>query len=803
MKELHLICNAHIDPIWQWPEDEGMSAALSTFRSAVGLADRFDYIFCHNEAMLYRAVEEYAPELFASIRALVAAGKWHIMGGWYLQPDCNMPTGESFVRQIQTGLAYFEEKFGVRPEVAVNFDPFGHTRGLVQIMAKCGQTGYMICRPAAELCDTGGEQFVWEGFDGSRVKVNRSVAYNTPLGSAAEAIEQRAEAQKEDVCCVLWGVGNHGGGPSAKDLADIGALAARRSDWKISHSTPEAFFARIRPETVFSRSLHISMPGCYTSMGRVKAAHAALESTLYATEKMCSAASVAGLMEYPARELGEAAECLMSAEFHDVLPGTCVRSGEESGLRALESGLRLAERARTRAFFALTGAERAADDGEYPIFAFNPNPYPLCTELTAEFMLADQNWKESEVSDIRVYGEDGAPLPAQTVKEESNLDLDWRKKVAVYARLKPLALTRLSARVTFAPKRERSLPENLVFEDGEKRVEIDRATGLLKAFSYRGKRYVSDGFRPVLCADNADPWGMGADQQKRMGGEPRPFALMERPDGIFAGNAPVQVIEDGEVYLAVEAFFALGCSRVRMEYRIYKNSPYVDVDAEAFFMEADEMLKLEIPVAISGDYIGQAAFGTDELFSDGRECVAHRFTAVRAGAEECLALLNDRVYGSSMKDGRVSLSLLRGATYCAHPLPDRALLPSDRYSPKIDVGRHLFRFRVAVLPERGLERAAQEFSQRPYAMNAFPVPSSRPSSPRRVEIDNRDVTLVAWKKRSSGEGYVFRLMNNSPAGADARLTFGESEIALAFGKYEVKTVLAAGGALTECREPVI
>ena len=135
-KRVHLICNAHIDPIWQWDWQEGASAVLSTFRSAVNLADQYDYIFCHNEVTAYKYVEEYAPELFEKIKHLVKVGKWRIVGGWYLQPDDNMPMGESFVRQIQMGFDYFREKFGATPTTAFNVDAFGHTRGLVQILKK-------------------------------------------------------------------------------------------------------------------------------------------------------------------------------------------------------------------------------------------------------------------------------------------------------------------------------------------------------------------------------------------------------------------------------------------------------------------------------------------------------------------------------------------------------------------------------------------------------------------------------------------------------------------------------------------
>ncbi|MEI3152253.1 MAG: alpha-mannosidase, partial [Eubacteriales bacterium] len=139
MKNLHLICNAHIDPVWLWEIEEGVAETLSTYRVAADFCDDYDgFIFCHNEAMLYEWVEKNDPILFSRIVRLVKEGKWHIMSGWYLQPDCNIPCGESFVRQILAGRYYFLEKFGVEPRTAINFDAFGHSRGLVQIMKKSG-----------------------------------------------------------------------------------------------------------------------------------------------------------------------------------------------------------------------------------------------------------------------------------------------------------------------------------------------------------------------------------------------------------------------------------------------------------------------------------------------------------------------------------------------------------------------------------------------------------------------------------------------------------------------------------------
>ena len=113
MKKLFLVCNAHIDPVWLWEWQEGATASIATFRTAADFCEEFDgFVFCHNEALLYQWTEEYDSALFSRIQRLVREGKWHIMGGWFLQPDCNIPSGESILRQILTGRKYFAEVFG-------------------------------------------------------------------------------------------------------------------------------------------------------------------------------------------------------------------------------------------------------------------------------------------------------------------------------------------------------------------------------------------------------------------------------------------------------------------------------------------------------------------------------------------------------------------------------------------------------------------------------------------------------------------------------------------------------------------
>ena len=802
MKKVHLICNAHIDPIWQWDWQEGVSAMLSTFQSAVNLAEKHDYVFCHNEAVVYKYVEEYAPELFEKIKKLVKEGRWHIMGGWYLQPDCNMPSGESFVRQIREGHRYFKEKFGVVPTTAINFDPFGHTVGLVQIMKKCGYDSYLFMRPKQGELALPNDYFIWRGLDGSEIKAARSGSYNTPMGKSAETIVRRAERLAEGTSVLLWGVGNHGGGPSDKDLSDINELI-KTSENEYFHSTPEKFFSEIEPTEVFDRSLRISMPGCYTSMQSIKKRHARLESELMITEKMLTVAYMRGLLEeYPEDRVHGIVEDLMNSEFHDVLPGTSVRCGEESGVSLLEHGLLEADRLKTRAFFALSAEEKPSKEGEYPILVFNPHPYSIKENVECGFMLADQNWSLESVSKITLLDQSGASVPVQTVKEESNLTLDWSKKIIFEAELAPFEMKRYSVYVEFTPPAAMT-EDTFVFDNGRKCVEIDPATGLMKRYSIDGIDYVVNGFEPVMFDDNPDPWAMGDDQQKRVGANELPFALSGKPCGVFEGMKSVQVIENGEIYLGIEAFFEKDNTRARVCYKIYKNNDYVDVDVDLFPGDVNKMVKLKLPVCAEGTLVGQTAFGTEELFTDARENVAHRFVAIKNG-DKALTLMNTGVNGSHFENGALYMSLWRGVSYCAHPLPNREIIPHDRFIKKIDMGECSYSFRLGLAECDVLQRETQIFNEKPIALNVFPIPEDRRSNGGfNVSLSDDCIALVTAKKADGREAVVFRLQNNTDKDRSTHLSVDGAYIDLVFGKYEVKTVLLENGRLTESDEMVI
>ncbi|MCE5314131.1 MAG: glycoside hydrolase family 38 C-terminal domain-containing protein [Armatimonadota bacterium] len=806
-KKVHLICNAHLDPVWLWQWEEGAAEAVSTFRTAADLCEEFDgFVFNHNEVILYRWVEEYEPELFKRIQRLVKEGKWHIMGGWYLQPDCNMPSGESFVRQILLGRTYFKEKFDQTPTTAINLDPFGHTRGLAQIMAKSGFDSYLICRPGPPDMSLDSDNFIWVGYDGSEVIVRRSRHhYNTILGEAIKKVEECLQSPEDVATMVLWGVGDHGGGPSRQDLRALAGLMKTSEGFDIRHSTPEAYFAQIA-ETRSSlprreKDLNPWAVGCYTSQVRIKQRHRRMENEYYSLEKMASAAAYQGLMKYPTAELHEALFDLATSEFHDILPGSSIQPVEEMSLRVLDHGLEIISRLKARTFFALASGQPKANENEIPILVYNPHPFKVKTIVECEFQLQDANWKD-EFTVTPVY-QNGKLLPSQNEKEDSNMTLDWRKHVSFLAELEPSCVNRFDCRLEVMSEKPKPVlhpdGDRITFKTDEIEVIINTKTGLMDKYAVGGVDQIApNAFEPIVIADNEDPWGMLVRSYRNVEGR---FTLMSdeagtKFSGVTAATIPsVRVIEDGPVRSVVEAVFEYGCSAICQHYSLPKKGTQIDIQTRVHWEEKNKMLKLSIPVPGKGNkYLGQVAYGFDELPSNGDEAVAQKWVAVISNdGNRTLTCVNDGVYGSDYSDDGLRLTLMRSPAYSGHPLMDRTIVTQDRYLPRIDQGERLFKFRLngGKTSERmaGIDREALVMNEKPFALSFFPSGSGEKPQPL-ITLSDEAVLVTTVKKAENNDDLIIRLFE--PTGKDCATTMSLPFIGLErevkMSAFEIKTL---------------
>lgn len=778
MKRLHLICNAHIDPLWQWEFNEGAGAVLSTFRSAVEFCEEYEgFVFNHNEAMIYEWVETYEPELFARIQKLAAKGKWHIMGGWYLQPDCNMPCGESLVRQIETGKRYFLEKFSADPHVAVNVDSFGHTRGLVQILEKAGYTGYLCCRPYLSEMPVPARACRWKGFNGSEVLLHRSDSYNSPMGEADKKVENyiRRNASDLETGLVLWGVGNHGGGPSREDLGNLAALMEEHSEIEIFHSTPEQYFADLQSQKenleIWEKDFNPTMLGCYTSQVRIKQAHRRLENELYLTEKMCVHAELINNMPYPDERLKEAQQKLMLAEFHDVLPGSSIQRVEEQGLEILHHGLDILREIRTQAFFALCKSQKKAEIGTYPVFVYNPHPYAVQGVCEAEFMLADQNYATDAFDFTQVYqGE--RKLPSQCVKERSNVPIQWRKRTAFLAELAPFSINRFDIRVEKRefPKLPAVSGKEIRLENADRSLVISMETGLITSYRVHNTEYAAEGFGTLgVFGDTADSWGMRDNlySSKPVG----VFTLVRDPKRVAqiasvdeAELAPVRIIEDGEVLTRVEAIFAYEDSAAIVQYTVNHADTSIEMKVRIISHLKNKMVKLMLPAGFPVETVSaKTAFGINELSMDGTESVSQEYLLLHNSAQ-ALSVVKNGCYGSHFKENALGLTLLRGAAYCAHPIHERKIIPQDRFVERMEQGERQFTFVINASETeerfRNIARESAVLSQPPEILSFFPDGDGKEQKAL-LRIDNSYVEISALKKREDQDGYILRLFNSS------------------------------------------
>lgn len=720
-------------------------------------------------------MDEYEPALFKRIQQLVKRRQWHVMGGWQLQPDCNMPSGEAFVRQILLGRGFFKKHFGSVPTTAINFDPFGHSRGLVQILSKSGFNSYLFCRPGQGTCQLPDDVFEWEGYDGSRLLAARIPSYNSPLGGARASVEDHLENTGARQCTVMpWGVGNHGGGPSRKDIRDLGNLMATRKDIKIRHSTPEAYIGELRQRTgtfqVVSKSLNPWAVGCYTSQIRIKQQHRRLEGDLWATEKMASSAWLNRVMAYPAGDLREAMRDLAMSEFHDILPGSSIQAVEDSALRLMQHARESLARIKARAFFALAGGQPKAAKDRIPILVYNPHPYPVRAIVECELQLADQNWADT-FTRIDVW-RNNKPIAAQVEKEVSNLNLDWRKRVVFAADLAPSQMNRFDCTTTVIPAKP-ALPPTpsgaLRFKTSDIEVEINARTGALDRYVAHGISLVKSGAcRALVMKDNPDPWGMQVNSFREKVGA---FSVLDPVAGARFSGVPkpipsVRIIEDGPVQRVVEAVLGYGDSCICLRYKLPKQGTEIEIECRVFWNEKDRMLKLSIPTPDArATCQGQTAFGVETLAGDGNEKTAQQWVAVvTADARNALTCINDGTYGLDFMKGELRLSLLRSAGYSVHPIDRRPMLPHDRFSPRIDQGERMFRFWLngEKTKERlaSVTREAMVKNESPMVLSFFPSGNGKAVLPL-ATVSDPAVQLVAAKKAEKGNALILRLFETT------------------------------------------
>lgn len=658
MKNLYLIGNAHIDPVWLWRWQEGFSEILATFRSALDRMNEFpDFKFTSACAAYYEWVELADPEMFAEIKERVAEGRWGIVGGWYIQPDCNIPSGESFARHALISQRYFKSRFNKMAKTGYNVDSFGHNASLPQILRLSGMENYVFMRPDPHEKELSDSLFEWESADGSRVRTFRLPhCYNIGTRSLG-LLDEIAKSTDTHPMMAFYGVGNHGGGPTIELITKI----KERGRGNEVFSTPDEFFDAVSDLDlpVVRDELQHHARGCYSATSFIKKSNRKSEYELLATEALCVMADrLTGENNYPAENLRRAWKNLLFDQFHDILGGCSIKSaysdaanlfGETMAICEREINLamtRILRRVDTLRGSTLPSAKR---EGSWrlwsheqlgtPVAVFNPHAWEVETVVELPAPLS------------RVTDETGADVANQRVRAEHTNGRD--DKYGTAFRVKLPAFGYRIYRVFTESKPENTFDEIYVDEhtidNGIVRVELDSLTGEVSRFyDKRNERELLAGRTSTLFLDetSCDTW---AHDRVSLG-----------ETIAYFGEPEFSVIERGCVRSTIRVTTRCEHSTIRRDYTLTADSDELSVHMVVDFREKHRTLKLSLPT--DGETVSAAIpFGSiARPMGTGEEPCQSWLTCGSLG------FASDSVYGYDTDGRNLRPTILRGAIYADH-----------------------------------------------------------------------------------------------------------------------------------------
>ena len=699
--------NAHIDTAWLWPFRETRRKTARTLASAFAWMQHYpDYQFALSQPQQVAWLQESYPELFAQLQQMVAAGRVQPVGAMWVEPDCNVPSGESLVRQLVQGKRYWQQQFGVDVQECWLPDAFGYTASLPQLLRQAGVRWFVSQKLSWN--DTNRfphHTFWWEGLDGSRVLAHFPPAdtYNglMNVGELLTAARNASGGGDDRRSLYLYGLGDGGGGPTAgmleraRRLADVDGLP--RVVQATARELLEAAEADAAQAPVWSQELYFEKHrGTYTTHARVKAANRSLEQALLAAERWSLAASYDGV-DYPHEELAQAWRTLLLHQFHDVLPGTAIGWVYQDTFRDYDDVTTTVDRVTAAAQQAVADTVDTRDIAD-PVVVFNAAPF-------ARAEVVGERWVDVPAFGYAAVDGSTRGLP------------DHVQQVTVDGR---------------------------VLDNGLLRVELDRRGHLASV------HHVDTGRELLAAGESGNVLQLLDDRPAQWDAWDIDAWTMDTAVAIDDVDS-MQVVESDPLRCSIRVVRRFGRSCAEQTVTLRAGSPRVDLTTKVDWQEEHRLLKVAYPVDVRTRAARcEMQFGhverpthRDTSYDAARfEVCAHRWIDL-SEAGFGVALLNDGRYGHDVRGNVIRMSLLRAPTW-----PD----------PTADRG--VSEVRHALLPHRGDLRPVVEQA---YLLNT-PVVLRRPrgSGPARprasyVAVDDPGIVVEAVKAADEGGGVVVRV----------------------------------------------
>jgi alpha-mannosidase len=680
MTTVHIIFNAHLDPIWLWSWREGLDEVLNTSYYICNLLDRHpDIIYTRGEAWVYEQIQRVDPPLFQRVKEHVKAGRWSTVGGWYIQPDCNLPSGFAMERQIEIGRRKFLEFFGEFPKVGYNVDSFGHSAALPELMRRAGQEFYVMMRPGETEAPLPARLFRWRGHVDGREIITFRIAsdncYCTPDGLTEEhvraAISGLPAGISHTMCFV--GIGNHGGGPTEEMIQWCRDHRTSIPGVELVFSSPSKYFAGVKddasklPEVIGELQMHAV--GCYSVHRSVKLSVRKAEHRLIQAESILRSHGAPPTEDLAVLEAAWKRLCFH--HFHDTLCGTCTPSAYQDVDAQLGDVLAAAD---DLAAYALRKRVVAmADDPAQRIVLLNASDRPFEDYVEVEPFLEWTRWQPC----WRLLDEAGRPVTLQIIDPESNVCEQTRLLFSVSARPGELQTFRIvdsGTREEPCAKAVTASHTALLSADGPSLRLSEPGT-----MDFPLARNLPLPFL-ALYDDPTDTWSHFADRFARVNKE---TAAWQEP----------RILDKGPLMSALCQQGTIGSSELQIEWRIYHGKPWIECRLRVGWMEKLRILKFEwkLPWEISkredGIMEGSLIRETDGCERPVRDWV--RLELKRDEGPLNCAVVAPEIFSVDCEPRQLAMTLLRSPAMAWHkPGPD----PHAR-SVYSDRGEHFFRFR--------------------------------------------------------------------------------------------------------------
>jgi alpha-mannosidase len=807
---LQMVGNAHIDPVWLWQWPEGLAEVRATFRSALDRMTEYpDFIFTAGSAAYYEWVERADRAMFEEIRRRVEEGRWELVGGWWVEPDCNLPGGESFVRQALLGQRYFASRFGRTATTGYNPDSFGHAATLPQILGRAGLEQYVFMRPQPHELELPAEVFWWEGPDGSRVLAARIPhEYCGPRGALHEYVETALTklpvGWQESL--LFYGVGNHGGGPTRENIDSLLDLDARAEAEglgtlrpRLRLSSPDRFFARIRAALeagelelpVWRGELQHHARGCYAAHSGVKRWDRSAEAALLTAEALTALDPGRDSGEAPASGFEQAWRNVAFNQFHDILAGTAIQPAYDDARDTYGESMAIAGRATHLAVQRIARRiDLPVDPQTRPIVVLNPHAWTV----TATVELEVGGLKDDDV----LLDDQDRSVPWQRVQSLATAS-EWRRRLAFRAELPPLGYrVYRTVSVARAPElmqaqaaaRAPIEASDLVLDNGRLRLEVDPDTGWIRSLRdlATSVQLAGEGLaRAIVLDDPSDTWS-------------HDLVAYDRAVGPFL-PVSVRLVESGPVRATIRVDGRFRESRLVLDVSLDAGADRVELRARLDWRERRRLLKLRFGTSIEPETVAATsgvAFGAVSRPAVGTEepggpwaVIAGRVPAGEASVGGGLLVMTDSKSGHDAIGPDLGVTIVRSPIY-AHHDPRVAEEAAEEFAYQ-DLG--LQELRMALVPFAGTWTAA--VPARLAAQRATPAITLLESFhagplPRAAsfgKVSGEGVTVTALKRAEDGDGTVVRLAETTGMARSAAFRLGDRRIAVELEPWSVRTFL--------------